>query len=124
MSDRTKSLKKSKNLLTFMDWMLTLAPLIIFGIMGFMQAQPKEKLCLGAICMISLIFCLVNIVMKCNYRFFVWLTMLGIYVCMDNLLPVLITLVVCSFLDELIVIPLKDHYNQRYITNKEIDARG
>lgn len=124
MTDRTRSCRKNRNILILIDWLLTLTPLIIFGIMGFMNAEPKEKISLGIMVMISLIFGAINVVMKCNYRFFVWLLLLGVYICMDNMLPVILTLVVCSFLDEIIVSPIKTHYSTKYLINKEIDSRG
>lgn len=124
MTDRTRSCRQKRNLLIIMDWLLTLAPLIIFGILGFTKAEPREKACLGVMVMVAMFFGVINVLMKCNYRFFVWLLLLGVYICMDDMLPVIITLVICTFFDEMIIMPMKKHYSTKYLINKEIDSRG
>ena len=35
----------------------------------------------------------------------------------------IITLVICTFFDEMIIMPMKKHYSTKYLINKEIDSR-
>lgn len=49
--------------------------------------------------------------------------MIGLYVAVDNIIPLLIMLAVTTIIDEFILTPLARHYKAKYTINKEIDNR-
>ena len=48
---------------------------------------------------------------------------LGIYVCIGNIIPLLFVMIATTGLDEFVFTPLYKRYNNKYIINKEIDKR-
>ena len=53
----------------------------------------------------------------------IWILLLGIYICLDNIMPVLLTIAIGTITDELILTPLHKKYKQLAIINSEIDKR-
>ena len=62
--------------------------------------------------------------MKLHLRSAIWLLVLGVYICLQNIQTLLIMVAVCTILDEIVFTPLHKKYKNLYIINKEIDKRG
>ena len=120
----TKKYKIKLNICRLLSFTLTVLPVIIYTIMGFMDGTIGEKVSLGICVILALIFMLINIMFKYHIRSTLWVLLIGIYVCIDNIIPLLIIMATTTIIDEFVLVPLINKYKNKYIINKEIDLRG
>lgn len=120
----TKKYKIKLNICRLLSFTLTVLPVIIYTIMGFMDGSIGEKVSLGICVILALIFVLINIMFKYHIRSTLWVLLIGIYVCIDNIIPLLIIMAATTIIDEFVLVPLINKYKNKYIINKEIDLRG
>ena len=102
---------------------MTLIPLVIYTIKGFCEGTPGSKVTLGVCFTTALILTIINVVFKYHMRSTIWILMIGLYVAVDNIIPLLIILAISTIIDEFILTPLSRHYKAKYTINKEIDKR-
>lgn len=112
------------NLLNLLSFVLLVLPIIIFSVIGFVNGEPHEKLVLGSSLTFSLILVLLNTLMKYNIRSTLWIIIIGLYYCLDNIMPLLLIIAISTVLDEFLITPLKKKYKLNYTINKQIDNRG
>lgn len=103
---------------------LIFMPLLVYVILAFIEGEPMEKFTMGCMVTVALVFVMLNVIMKYNIRSTVWVLILGIYLCLDNITPLLIIMAVSTILDEFVVSKLANKYKGQFIINKEIDKRG
>ena len=119
--------KKSKSLyiaFSTVSFLLTFGPLIYFICLGYANSNlTQEKVALTVTIVFALVLTIINVLFKYSIRSTIWLILLGIYVCIDNIVPLLIMLAVGSILDEFLVTPLAKMFKSKYKINKEIDKR-
>ena len=120
----TKKYKIKLNICRLLSFTLTVLPVIIYTIMGFTDGTIGEKVSLGICVILALIFVLINIMFKYHIRSTLWVLLIGIYVCIDNIIPLLIIMAATTIIDEFVLVPLINKYKNKYIINKEIDLRG
>ena len=120
----TKKYKIKLNICRLLSFTLTVLPVIIYTIMGFMDGTIGEKVSLGICVILALIFVLINVMFKYHIRSTLWVLLIGIYVCIDTIIPLLIIMAATTIIDEFVLVPLINKYKNKYIINKEIDLRG
>ena len=120
----TKKYKTKLNICRLLSFTLTVLPVIIYTIMGFIDGSIGEKLSLGICVILALIFVLINVMFKYHIRSTLWVLLIGIYVCIDNIIPLLIIMATTTIIDEFALVPLINKYKNKYTINKEIDLRG
>ena len=120
----TKKYKIKLNICRLLSFTLTVLPVIIYTIMGFMDGTIGEKVSLGICVILALIFVLINVMFKYHIRSTLWVLLIGIYVCIDNIIPLLIIMAATTIIDEFVLVPLISKYKNKYIIKKEIDLRG
>ena len=120
----TKKYKIKLNICRLLSFTITVLPVIIYTIKGFMDGSIGEKVSLGICVILALIFVLINIMFKYHIRSTLWVLLIGIYVCIDNIIPLLIIMAATTIIDEFVLVPLINKYKNKYIINKEIDLRG
>ena len=120
----TKKYKIKLNICRLLSFTLTVLPVIIYTIMGFMDGTIGEKVSLGICVILALIFVLINVMFKYHIRSTLWVLLIGIYVCIDNIIPLLIIMAATTIIDEFVLVPLINKSKNKYIINKEIDLRG
>ena len=77
------------------------------------------------ICLVTvLIFTIINVLIKHRIRCTIWILLLGIHACVENITTLLIIMAITTAIDEFIFEPLAKKYKNKYIINKEIDKRG
>ena len=123
MSQTTKTLKNKKNIFHFLSWLLTFAPILIWLCVAMAKSTELTKTALAISILIAGLLTFVNLLLKYSIRSTVWILLIGIYVALKNITPLLIIIAVCTVIDEFIVHPLYVHYRDRYKINKEIDKR-
>ena len=119
----TKKYKNDYILCRTLSILMTLIPLVIYTIKGFCEGTPASKVTLGVCFTTALILTIINVVFKYHMRSTIWILMIGLYVAVDNIIPLLIILAITTILDEFILTPLSRHYKAKYTINKEIDKR-
>lgn len=124
MSNITKKYKTLSVIFGILSFLLTLGPIFYYIITGFIEADlTSEKVGLTCLVICALILSIVNIIMKYNIRSTIWLIVIGIYVCIDNIMPLLLMIAGGTILDEFIISPLHKLFKTKYTINKEIDKR-
>ena len=123
MSQTTKELKTKKNIFHLLSWILAFAPILIWTGIALAKSNDVTKQALAITIVVSAIFFFANLILKYHIRSTVWILLIGIYVALRNITPLLIIIAICTILDEFLVTPLYKHYRDRYKINKEIDKR-
>lgn len=123
MTDITKSYRNKYRICKILSTLFTLLPIIIYTVIGFLSGTVGQKLSLGICLVLALIFVLINIIFKHRIRSTLWVMLIGIYVCIENIIPLLLIMAFTTALDEFILEPLVKSYKNKYIINKEIDKR-
>lgn len=123
MSQTTKTLKIKKNIFHGLSWLLTFAPILIWLCVAMAKSNDLTKTSLAITILIAGMLTLVNLLLKYSIRSTIWILLIGIYIALKDITPLLIIIAVCTILDEFIVHPLYVHYRDRYKINKEIDKR-
>ena len=124
MSQRTKKFKILYITFSIISFLLTLGPVSFYIVKGYIDADlTKEKVALTGIILCAIILTAVNVLIKHHIRSTIWLLMLGIYYCVDNIMPLLLMIAIGTILDEFIVSPLKKSFKNKKIINSEIDKR-
>ena len=120
----TKKYKIKLNICRLLSFTITVLPVIIYTIKGFMDGSIGEKVSLGICVILALMFMLINVMFKYHIRSTLWVLLIGIYVCIDNIIPLLIIMAATTIIDEFVLVPLINKYKNTFIINKEIDLRG
>lgn len=120
----TKKLKRKYIIATILSFLLNVCPLLVFTIIAFISGTAiVHKVTLSMTLLIVLIFTAVTFINKTVFRSKLWILLIGLWLCLDNILTPLIVFAACQVIDELIVTPLKNYYKNRYKINKEMDTR-
>lgn len=126
MKKRSQITKKYSNISIALFWIsiiITVAPIIIYAIIGFTNGDIKEKVTLGITLIVAIILTVINLLFKYHIRSILWIMVLGVYFCIDNIMPLLITVAISTIVDEFILQPLHKHYKAKAKINYEIDQR-
>lgn len=119
----TKTYKIKKNIVGFLSLLCSFGPLIVFSIMGLVQAEDGKKLILSFTLIAAIILSLIAVWTKIHLRSTLFIVMIGLWVALERLLPFIITIMICTMVDELILTPLYKRWKEDYHTNLQIDKR-
>lgn len=124
---QSKITKKNKTLywiFNILSFVVMFCPVAVYVVKGYIEADlTTEKVGLTCTIMISIILVAVNFIFKYHIRSTLWILLLGVYFCIDNILAMIILIAVGTILDEFILTPLKKSFKNKYTINKEIDKR-
>ena len=123
-SDITKKYQRLSILFHAFSIIVLVAPLAYYTILGFINGETTEKFTLGITFFTAVILLIINVLFKYHIRSTLWILVLGIYFCMDNILPLLFMVAIGTILDEFVLTPLYKSYKNKYTINKEIDKRN
>lgn len=123
-SDITKKYQRLSILFQCLSILVLVAPLAYYTILGFINGETTEKLTLGITFVIAAILFIVNVLFKYHIRSTIWILVLGIYFCIDNILPLLFMVAIGTILDEFVLTPLHKSYKNKCTINREIDKRN
>lgn len=119
----TKTYKFKKNIVGLLSLLCSVGPLITFFIMGLVEGEDKEKIVLTMTMIGAIILSLFALLRKIHLRSVTYIIMIGLWVALDRLLPFILTIAICTILDELLFTPLYKRWNEDYHTHKQIDKR-
>lgn len=123
MSEVTKKYSRLSKLFAFLSIMLTAAPVVVYLIIAFYNGAVHEKITLGITFIIAALLTIINLILKFHIRSILWIVILGIYFCLDNIMPLLLIVAIGTILDEFIITPLHKSFKSKANINKEIDKR-
>lgn len=125
-NDRTKRFAALYRLMALFSLVCTVGPITVFTIYAISNGEigSKQKLTLGLCLLVCLLLVIINTIKKYNLRSPVYIMILGIHTCIQNLTLLFIIMAVTTALDEFVFTPLKREFRMKYTINKEIDARG
>lgn len=123
MSDTTKKYRIKYWICTILSYLLTFGSLVYFVGYGFYHGETTEKITLGISAIAAIFLTVISAVFKFHIRSTIFILILGIYFCLDTILPTILTICACTILDEFVVSPLRKMYHQKLVINKEIDKR-
>lgn len=112
--------------MALLSLMCTIGPISVFTIYAISNGEigSKQKLTLGLCLLVCVLLVIINTIKKYNLRSPVYIMIIGIYSCIQNLALLFIIMAVTTALDEFVFTPLKREFRMKYTINKEIDARG
>lgn len=119
----TKTYRIKKNIAFFLSMLCNIGPLVAFVIMGMIEGEDREKVCLTLTAISSIVLGLICVMRKVHLRSTLYILMIGLWIALDNLLTFIVTLMICTLLDELILTPLYHRWKEDFHTNKQFDKR-
>lgn len=105
--------------------LLNVAPLAVYTVGALCSATlVYEKVALCMTVFVVLIMTVVAMINKVTLKSRLWIILIGIYICLGEILTPLIIIACCQITDEIIIHPLKASFRNKYTINKELDLRG
>lgn len=107
------------------DFIILVIPTVVYVVMGIIAEGRAvyEKVTLISAIFIALVLLLFNIVMKKHLRSPIWIILIGIYVALENIMPLIIMIAASSIIDELFLDPFIKRTKVEVISNKTLDKR-
>lgn len=126
MTKITKDYKTKWMICRFLSILMTIGPLAYFFVKAYIDGEVgvTQKMTLGICTVVCAIIIIINITVKKSLRSPIYIIIIGIYVCLDNLMLLFIVMAATTILDEFIFSPLASKFKNQYTINKEIDKRG
>lgn len=119
----TKTYKCKMIITGILSFLCSFGPLIVFTVMGLIEGEGKEKIVLAMTMVGAIMISLIAAMKKIHLRSTTFILMIGLWVALDRLLPFILTVAICTIIDELILSPLYRRFKEDYHTNKQIDKR-
>jgi hypothetical protein len=110
MEDKLQTYTKRKRIFLILSIICIVAPLIIFGLRGFILGTTVQKWTFAFTTAAAILFTIINVLMKAQFRSAVWVVLYGICVLIQNITPVILTLMITSLIEEIILWPAYKHY--------------
>lgn len=123
MSDITKKYRCLYITFYLLSILILLAPLVYYFVLAVIEAEVVQKVSLGIMFTMAVILTGINIVFKKHYRSAIWIMLLAIFICVKEILPLIVMLAIATILDEFILTPLYKKFKNLCTINKEIDKR-
>lgn len=106
--------KKRRNLFFILSFIATFGPFMYYGIKAMVEGEPVEKFALSMFSIVAVIIAVVAAMLKVHLRSVIWILLLGVYFCLDNLIGVILVVAICTILDELVFSPVYKRYSKLY----------
>lgn len=111
--------KRLKNLFLTISILLTIGPGLVFlCIAYFNDTAVVNKTALSITLCVVVILTIIAISRKHLSRSSLWVLLIGLWICLDHFIVILIIIGICQVLDELIISPLYRHYRRLYYKNE------
>ena len=120
----TEKYKKKARFYNFLSFFITVVPILIYVVIGFMEGTIGQKITLGMCLVAVIILVILNLLFKHIPRCGVWIILAGLAYACNSIVPLLLIMAITTALDELVFSPLAKKYKNLYTINKEIDKRG
>lgn len=120
----TKKYRSTYLALVIISVILNLFPVAFYVAKAFIESSATyQKVALSSTIFISLILTCVSLLTKVNIRSVIWILFIGLYVCLDSIINMIMFIAIFQVTDELVITPLKKMVKNKWIINKELDKR-
>lgn len=120
----TKKYRSTYLALVIVSVILNLFPVAFYVVKAFIESSATyQKVALSSTIFISLILTCVSLLTKVNIRSVIWILFIGLYVCLDSIINMIMFIAIFQVTDELVITPLKKMVKNKWIINKELDKR-
>ena len=120
----TKSYKRRYRFFLLTSLIINILPLTYYITKAITESNLiYQKISLTMTVFAVLIMTAISIVNKITLRSRLWIILIGLYICLSEILEPLIIIAACQIMDELLIVPLKKHYKDKLLISKEIDKR-
>lgn len=120
----TKKYRKRYIILLIISVFLNVYPILYYTASAFIESNAVvHKVTLCSTIFIVLILSMVSWVTKVSLRSAMWILTIGLYMCLDSLLDMIMMIAVFQIIDEMIITPLKKFTKHKFTINKELDKR-
>lgn len=120
----TEKYKKKSRFYSFLSFFITVVPILIYVVIGFMEGTIGQKITLGMCLVAVIILVILNLLFKHIPRCGVWIILAGLAYACNSIVPLLLIMAITTAFDELVLSHLAKKYKNLYTINKEIDKRG
>lgn len=122
-SKRTKKLRRGVWVTNILSILLSFGPLISYIILAFKNSQSSttDKCILLSMLSVGVILSGMAVFLKYIPKCSIWLIIIGLYLCLDNIIGTILVIAITQVIDEIIVVPVNRVYKNKLETNKEID---
>lgn len=109
---------------SLLSFLLTVGPFCGYVIAGLCSgAIVEEKVGLISTVVIVGILTGIGLVRQIALRSKIWILLIGLYVCLGNIMTPLIIIACCQVVDELICAPLANYFKEEMRNHRAIDKR-
>lgn len=120
----TKKYRSTYLALVIVSVILNLFPVAFYVVKAFIESSATyQKVALSSTIFISLILTCVSLLTKVNIRSVIWILFIGLYVCLDSIINMIMFIAIFQVADELAITPLKKMVKNKWIIHKELDKR-
>ena len=119
----TKKYKRLAFIMGLVSVLLLICPIGYYTTMAFIAGTVVEKVSLGALATLAVIMVAINSLLKLHLRSPLWIMLVGVYLVLDYILPLILIIAITTIADELIFIPLRKRFKNKALINGEIDKR-
>lgn len=120
----TKKYRSTYIALVILSVILNLFPIAFYVVKAFIESSATyQKVALSSTIFISLILTCISLLTKVNIRSVIWILFVGLYICLDSIINMIMFIAIFQVTDELIISPLKKMVKNKWIINKELDKR-
>ena len=124
LSKKTKKLRATYLITTIVSLLLWAAPIGTFVVMALVKSEfLYQKAALSLSVLTVVIMTIVALSAKIALRSRLWVLLIGVYICLDNILTMIVIFAACQIIDEMIVAPIRSRAKRRLEINRELDAR-
>lgn len=123
-SVNTKKCKRAANVLLAIHVMLNVAPFAYYTVKAMASsANTTNKVTMSMTLAVVLVMSCVQMINHKALRSRMWILMIGIWLCLDSIIGMIVTVAIFQLADELLIAPLYHKKRNTYIINREIDKR-
>lgn len=120
----TKKYRSTYLALMIVSVILNLFPVAFYVVKAFIESSATyQKVALSSTIFISLILTCVSLLTKVNIRSVIWILFIGLYVCLDSIINMIMFIAIFQVADELVITPMKKMVKNKWIIHKELDKR-
>lgn len=124
MSDITRKYSRLTALFMTIHIVLNIGPLATYSIMALIKSDlTHEKITLCSTVFVVIIMTAFAAVNKIALRSRIWVILIGIYICLNDIITPLIVIASTQLADELLIHPLYTLFKRNKEINKQIDRR-
>lgn len=120
----TKKYRRRYIALIIISVFLNVFPVLFYTAKALIESNAiVHKVTLCSTIFIVLILTMTSIVTKVSLRSTMWILMIGLYMCLDSVIDMIMLVAAFQISDEMVITPLRKITKHKLTINKELDNR-